>query len=198
MSTIQIALLRGINVGKAKRVAMSDLRTLVEGLGYRDVRTILNSGNVVFATPGEDASEAVRRIEAALLDKLGFSVNTVVITAGELDEIVQSNPLMDRMTDPSRMAAAIYFDPEDRRRILPRERLPWSPEAFAAGRLAAYLWCPDGFTGSPLSAALGKALGDRATSRNWATLLRIQAVCSAATRITPCISTARLKPTILP
>ena len=177
MVDTQVALLRGINVGKAKRVAMSDLRTLVEGLGYRDVRTILNSGNVVFKGSGEDASEAARRIEDALLDRLSFPVKTLGITAGELDEIVQSNPLVDQMTDPSRMAAAIYFDPEDRRRVLPLDLLPWAPEAFAAGRLAAYLWCPDGFTGSPLSAALGKALGDHATSRNWATLLRIQAIC---------------------
>jgi uncharacterized protein (DUF1697 family) len=62
----QVALLRGINVGRAKRVAMADLRALVESLGYGDARTLLNSGNVVFAVPAAAKGDAASRIEKSL------------------------------------------------------------------------------------------------------------------------------------
>lgn len=61
-----VALLRGINVGRAKRVAMADLRALVEGLGFHSVRTLLNSGNVVFDGEVADCTDAAIRIEHAL------------------------------------------------------------------------------------------------------------------------------------
>jgi uncharacterized protein (DUF1697 family) len=72
VSGTHVALLRGINVGKAKRVGMADLRALVEGLGYRDVRTLLNSGNVVFAVPKSARGEPAARIETAIARSSGF------------------------------------------------------------------------------------------------------------------------------
>ena len=63
----QVALIRGINVGRAKRVAMADLRALVEGLGYRDVDTLLNSGNVVFTVPAGMKGTPSSRIESCRL-----------------------------------------------------------------------------------------------------------------------------------
>ena len=69
-TTRHVALLRGINVGRAKRVAMAELRALIEGLGYGDVRTLLNSGNVVFSASAATAGNAASRIEEALAKKL--------------------------------------------------------------------------------------------------------------------------------
>src|ERR1700704_4724623 len=69
----RVALLRGVNVGKAKRVAMADLRKLVEGLGYGDVRTLLNSGNVLFTVPAGMTGDAAARIENAIGARLGVA-----------------------------------------------------------------------------------------------------------------------------
>src|SRR2546430_842476 len=95
MTNRQVALIRGINVGRAKRVAMADLRALVEDLGYADVRTLLNSGNVVFTTRRAAPSNAAARMEKALAARLAVSARVTVITAGELAAAVAENPLLD-------------------------------------------------------------------------------------------------------
>ena len=79
-----VALIRGINVGRAKRVAMADLRSLVEDLGYSNVCTLLNSGNVVFTALGGSAVNLAPGIEEALVTKLGVSAKVIVLTAAEL------------------------------------------------------------------------------------------------------------------
>src|SRR5450432_3433502 len=84
---MHVALLRGINVGKAKRVSMADLCALCKELGYGDVKTLLNSGNVVFSAPRADA-KAAARIQKEIASQIGVSCRVVVITAAELEEII--------------------------------------------------------------------------------------------------------------
>ena len=110
MSHTQIALLRGINVGKAKRVAMADLRAVVAGLGFGDVKTLLNSGNVVYTAPGTAPDEAAALIEAAVLAKTGVSSRVTVITAAELAEAIDDNPLGEATENPSRFLVAVLRD----------------------------------------------------------------------------------------
>src|SRR5262245_6634487 len=112
-----VALLRGINVGRAKRIAMADLRTLVEGLGYTDVRTLLNSGNVVFTIRGTPKSEPGPRIEKALESKLGITSRVTVLTAAEVEAIIEENPLVRVAKDHSRLLIAVLNDPAHRKRI---------------------------------------------------------------------------------
>ncbi|MGZ3461259.1 MAG: DUF1697 domain-containing protein, partial [Archangium sp.] len=119
MAGRQIALIRGINVGRAKRVAMAELRALVEELGYTDVRTLLNSGNVVFTTPGRTAGNAAARIEAALATGLGVPARVTVLSAGELATVVAENPLLAVATDPSRLLVTVLTHPADRPRLEP-------------------------------------------------------------------------------
>jgi uncharacterized protein (DUF1697 family) len=170
-----IAFFRGINVGKAKRVAMADLRALVEGLGYRDVRTLLNSGNVVFSA-GANAGAAATRIEKALAEKLGVTALVTVITAAELADIIDGNPLLKVADNHSRFLVAVLRDPTDRSKLEPLAKNNWAKERFALGSRVAYLWCPDGILESPLAVAVGKALKDAVTSRNWATMLKLHAL----------------------
>jgi len=171
-----VALIRGINVGRAKRIAMADLRALVEDLGYRDVRTLLNSGNVVFTTPRTVRGAADARIENAMSARLGISARVTVITAAELAAAVARNPLGKLAHDPSRMLVAVLRDPKDRSRLAPLARQDWAPEAFAIGPRVAYLWCPGGTIEGPLWAAVGRALGDGVTTRNWATMTKLHAL----------------------
>ena len=176
MTGRHVALLRGINVGRAKRVAMADLRELVGELGYADVRTLANSGNVVFTAPGSSAGDAGGRIEAALAAHLGIASRVTVLTAGELADAVAGNPLIDVCDNPSRLLVAFLADPADRARLKALVRMRWAPEALALGERVAYLWCPDGVLASRVAAAVGEALGDAVTTRNWATVSKLLAL----------------------
>jgi uncharacterized protein (DUF1697 family) len=144
-----VALLRGINVGKAKRVAMADLRTLVEGLGYGDVRTLLNSGNVVFDVPRAVRGEPAGRIEKAFTKEFGFSSRITVLSAAELNAVVTANPLAKKGRDPTRLLVTVLTDPKDRVRVEPVLGLKWSPEAVVVGERAVYFWVPQGPHGEP-------------------------------------------------
>ena len=121
-----VALIRGINVGKAKRVAMSDLRALVEDLGYRDVRTLLNSGNVVFAAPASLRKDPAARIEKAITERLGISARVTVLTAAELADAVSRDPFGKVPDDHSRLFVTVLIDPAHRKRLLPLARQDWA------------------------------------------------------------------------
>lgn len=173
-----IALLRGINVGRAKRIAMADLRALVEGLGYSDVHTLLNSGNVVFTAPNDSAVSAAARIEEGLSTRLGVSAKVLVLTAVELATIVDQNPLSEDDRDPSRLLVAFLSNPESRTMLGPLLKQDWTPEVLVLGVNAAYLWCPDGILVSRMSKAVGQVLGKNTTTRNWATVRKIHGLAS--------------------
>lgn len=176
MTRRYVALIRGINVGRAKRVAMADLRAMVEKLGYGDVRTLLNSGNVVFSAPSSDRRNPARRIEDAMPGQLGVSARVTVLSAEELAAVVAENPLGKVADDPSRLLVTVLTDPADRKGLLPLARKPWSPEALGVGTRAAYVWCPKSMLESPLFAAVTKLVGDGATTRNWATITKLHAL----------------------
>jgi uncharacterized protein (DUF1697 family) len=175
-----IALLRGVNVGRAKRIAMADLRKLIADLGYGDVRSVLNSGNVVFSGPDRPYDAVGIEIEEALVLKLGVAARALVLGCDELAAIVAGNPLLDQADDHSRLITFIVASAEHRQAISALCAQDWSPGAAALGEHAAYVWCPDGILDSAAAAALGKQLGDATTSRNWATLLKLHALCNGS------------------
>lgn len=173
MAETYIALLRGINVGKAKRVAMADLRAVIESLGYTDARTLLNSGNAVFSSARALRRNAAEELRAALLKKTGVSSRFTLRSAGELDDVVRANPLLDVASDHSRLFAAFVADPADLTRLKPLAKQQWKPEVLALGPGVAYIWCPNGLLESKAQDAVGKLLGDGVTMRNWATVLKL-------------------------
>jgi uncharacterized protein (DUF1697 family) len=173
-----IALLRGVNVGRAKRIAMADLRKLIADLGYSEVRSVLNSGNVVFGGPAKPQDRVGAEIEEALVLKLGVAARALVLDCEELAEIIAANPLLDRADDHSRLLTFILSSPHSRQAIAALCEQDWGGGAAALGERAAYVWCPDGILDSAAAAALGKQLGDATTSRNWSTLLKLHALCA--------------------
>lgn len=174
MATRQVALIRGINVGKAKRVAMADLRELFERLGYRNVRTLLNSGNVVFTSTVSPAT-AAKRIEQAMQKDLGVSARVFVLTAQDIQQIVKENSLAHTADNPSRLLVAAYGPSPDRSRLKALEKEKHGNDALAVGTRAAYLWCPDGILESRLIENVTRVLGEGTTTRNWATILKLKA-----------------------
>jgi uncharacterized protein (DUF1697 family) len=174
---MHVALLRGINVGKAKRIAMADLRELCTTLGYGDVKTLLNSGNVVFSATRADA-KAAAKIQKAIEAAHGFTSRVVVVTAGELDVIVRENPFEEAEANPSRFLVTVLYDHADRARIAALAREDWGAERLWLGTLAAYSWLPEGILESRSLVALNKTIGDAGTNRNWATIKKLQAMMS--------------------
>src|SRR4029450_7928192 len=102
MSDRRIALLRGINVGTAKRIAMTDLKKLFERLGHEDVRTLLNSGNVVFTVTKKSAGDARVGIEKEIASRLGVTTQVTLIDGKELAAALEANPLCSMADNPSR------------------------------------------------------------------------------------------------
>ena len=174
-----VALLRGINVGKAKRVAMSELRALVTDLGYLQVRTLLNSGNVLFTVPRGFRGSPARRIQGEIVRRLGVTSRVTVLTVAQLAQIVGDNPLGKSGYDPSRLLVAILANPTDRSQLMPLASEDWAPEAFAAGSRASYLWCAGGILKSPLAQRISRLLGDAITTRNWATITQLHLLAGA-------------------
>jgi len=168
-----IALLRGINVGRAKRMAMADLRTLIQDLGYTDVRTVLNSGNVVLNAPDDSPDEIAARIQETLAARTGVSARVTALTAAAWTEIVDGNPLIEIADNPSRLLVAVLMDPGEREKLDPLLKQDWRPDVLALGTRVVYMWCPEGMSASKLPGAVERALGDAMTIRNWATVLRL-------------------------
>jgi uncharacterized protein (DUF1697 family) len=171
-----VALLRGINVGRAKRIAMADLRALFERLGFHEVRTLLNSGNVVFAVPDALREGIPQKIESAMTESLGVSARVMVITAADLDAIVAANPLLDVATDPSRFLVGVLSPEADAARLEPLAQRDWGTDRFAVRHRAAYLWCAGGILDSELAKSFNRVLGDGVTTRNWATITKLQSL----------------------
>ena len=202
-----IALLRGINLGPHKRVAMPALRALVTSLGHTDVATYIASGNVVFTARETRSSDSAGRsdrdtgsdlvplsdsaapgpeLEKAIAAELGVECRVVVLTCAELARAVADNPYPDE-PDPKRVHAFfLTADPD---------QAAWEHVAQAQERAAAkgsrdeaaivgrvlYLHTPDGFGRSELAAELSKGAKRNpaeGTARNWATVTRLLAMCA--------------------
>lgn len=167
---VMIGLLRGINVGGKNRLAMSDLRRIMDGLGFDDVRTYIQSGNVVFVTPSADTSMMARQIEDAIAATSGVKPAVVVLTLGELESIIADNPLARRTDDPKQLHVVFYggkagFDLEPAR---------YAPDEVAFEGRVAYMYLPGGIGRSKLAAALARADGGTGTTRNWRTIDKIR------------------------
>ncbi len=174
-----VALLRGVNVGKAKRVPMAEFRELLSGLGYTEVVTLLNSGNAVFrATKGAPAKHAAT-IAAALAAELSVEVPVVVKSAKEFAAIVAENPIVAEAEQHSRLLVAFAPDPRALTSLAAVQPLVAAPEQFAIGKHAAYLLCASGILQSKAGEALLGKAGKLATTRNWATTLKLHALASA-------------------
>ncbi len=171
-----VALFRGINVGKAKRIAMADLRVLLEKLGCTEVQTLLNSGNAVFTAPAEPAGKLAERIRQAVLRKTGVDALVIVKSTKELAAIVAGNELGKVAADPSRLLVAVTNDAKALKAAAALAKMAWGEEKIHVGKDAAYLWCANGILESKAAVALLKGLEGTGTTRNWATLNKIHAL----------------------
>lgn len=179
-STLRLALIRGINVGGRKPVAMADLRAMLERMGFGRVRSLLQTGNLVFEAGAGSRQQLEGRLEAEAEKRLGLRAAFFVRGAAEWGSLVSANPFAEEARrDPGRLVVL----------LLKRPPVPASIEALRAaitGREQirvhgdhAYAVYPDGQGRSRLTNALiEKALATRATARNWNTVLKLAALAS--------------------
>jgi uncharacterized protein (DUF1697 family) len=170
--TTWVALLRGINVGRHKKVAMADLRVLLASLGYGDVRTHAQSGNALFTTASGTARTLERDIAAQLDADLGLDVKVLVRSAVELAAVVDTNPFVGRNVDSKELHAVFLSKAVAAKTTAGLDLAACKPDEVDFGKRVIYVRLPNGVMGSRLP-NWDRALGVDATMRTWRTVTRL-------------------------
>ena len=181
-----VLFLRGVNVGGSGALPMKELVALIENLGCKNVRTYIQSGNVVFTASGSaDDTALADDLEKAIADELGVTCRVVVLTSAELARTVADNPFPDE-PDPKRLHAIFLTAPagtEAQEHLAQvRDKLGGKigrDEVQIIGR-TVYLHTPDGFGRSELAKVLSRPRGPaEGTARNWATVTKLLSMCES-------------------
>ena len=174
--TKYVAFLRGINVGGHKPVSMERLKKAFESLGFRNVKTLLATGNVLFEAPSAKAGTLVKRVEDKLRQTFGHEIGTIIRTVEELQDLADSNPFRGIKVTPQTRLYVTFLSEKPRSSL----NIPYStPEKdFQILRVAATEACSV-LTLSPgrrtvdLMRILEKEFGKKVTTRNWNTVARV-------------------------
>jgi uncharacterized protein (DUF1697 family) len=167
-----ISMLRGINVGGQKMIRMETLRGIYEGSGFTNVRTYVQSGNVVFESTEGEAAALTKRIEAQIERSCGYSVSVFIREGRDLQRILTSNPfLRGRNEDPSKLHVTFLYQPPPEPAWSNLKAPGDGPDEFARGEQEIYLFCPNGYGKTKLSNSFfERKLGMPVTTRNWNTV----------------------------
>jgi uncharacterized protein (DUF1697 family) len=170
-----VALLRGINVGKHKRIAMADLRALFRHLGYLDVTTHLNSGNVMFTPAHEcDTAALVHEMETAIADGFGIDVPVILRSGAEMARIVEQNPFPEATTDHATLHVAFLGEEPAPDRVASLASAERGPDDYRILGRETYLHYPNRLTGAVFKPdGLERALAVPVTLRNWRTVVAL-------------------------
>ena len=172
--TTYVAMLRGINVSGHKIIKMERLREAFAELGFKNVRTYVQSGNVVFET--EDAAAGLSaKIQKKILKDFGFDVPTLTKSGAEMAEIVKRNPLVkDKAIDPMKLHVTFLSDDPPKNALELLQPLAAGPEQIRILGRAIYLYCPNGYGNTKLTnTTIEKKLSCGATTRNWNTTKKL-------------------------
>jgi uncharacterized protein (DUF1697 family) len=173
MTVTWVALLRGINVGRNKRIAMADLRAMLEALGNRDVRTLGQSGNLVFSSTQRKAEPLEQEISKGIRATFGMDVAVLLRTADEFVAAVDANPFVAQGIGSAELHAAFLSAAPAAATAAGIDHAAFLPDEFAFGKRVVYVRLPNGVMGATLP-DWDKVLGVRATQRNWNTTTKLR------------------------
>jgi uncharacterized protein (DUF1697 family) len=163
-----IALLRGVG-GGIRPLPMRDLTTALEGIGLKDVRTYIQSGNVVFSS-AKSATRLAGEIERCIEKNFGFHSKTFVLSVGELQRAAAGNPFPQADKEPKSLHLFFLAKPAKTPQLEAMNEIKAKSEQFVLTNKVFYFYAPDGFGTSKLVAKLGRLLGVDMTARNWRTV----------------------------
>ena len=168
--TIYIALLRGINVGGNNKLPMAELARELRDLGLQDVKTYIQSGNVLFRSDATDSAALAQRISAAIQARHGFAPHVLLLELGDLQQAVTANPFPDATTEPKSLHLFFLAETPASPDLALLDALRRENEHFSLADRIFYLHAPDGIGRSKLAEKVGKALNVPMTARNWRTV----------------------------
>ncbi len=158
-----LSLLRGINIGGRKKIRMQDLAQLYEAMGFLNVRTYIQSGNVIFEAADEDGARVASRIEDGIRRRYGFDVRVLIKTAPQMRRVLDDKPF-----DDERIFVTFLFQTPQHIPIDELNRVKQLSEQFHIAGDIVYFFCPDGYGRTKLSNNFLEAkLKVAATTRNW-------------------------------
>jgi uncharacterized protein (DUF1697 family) len=173
-----ITLLRGINIGSRNRIAMPTLRAALEDAGFGDVRTYLQSGNVVLSSSAR-ADAVARKVHRVIANEFGLDIAVVIRTRAQLAKVVELNPLANVAKNPKRYQVSFLATKPSRAVVRRVEDAAAPKERVVVHGREIYAWHPGGAARSKLWALLaGQKLGVTATSRNWTTVTKLLELAS--------------------
>ena len=174
-----VALLRAVNLGPRNRVQMPALRQLCDDLGYSDVVTYIQSGNVVLRSPARSAAAIERAMAAAIEKELGLAITVIVRSKADLAKVVAGNPFPK--AEPNRLHVAFLDAKPAVARVRALEAFDAGADEVSVRGREAYLHTPKGYGVSKLSAAfIEKQLQVVATARNWNSVTKLLDLASGA------------------
>jgi uncharacterized protein (DUF1697 family) len=175
---VHVAMLRGVNVGGRRRVPMAELRGLLDEAGYADVRTYVQSGNIVLGSP--DAAAAVqRRLRELISARFGFDVPVIVRSRAQLARVVGADPIEGGAADPKHYVVTFLAEKPPAEAVKRLRELAVESERLATAGREIYTWHPDGQARSKMAAQLtAKGFGANATARNWTTVTTLLEMAS--------------------
>ena len=176
--TTYISLLRAVNLPGHNKVGMADLRDLLGRLGMQDVRSLLQSGNLVFRRDPRATAQLERLLEAEAAKRLDLETDFFVRTVDDWRAIIASNPFREEAErDPSHLLVMFLKEAPDRENVTALQKSITGREVVRAKGRHAYVVYPDGIGRSRLTTALiERKLGARGTGRNWNTVLKLGAL----------------------
>jgi len=170
-----ISLLRGINVGGHNKVPMKQLAAILEALGFEQVRTHIQSGNVVFRAGKSSTATLSKKIEQKIEAEFGFPVSVVTRTPEELSDAIKGNPFRKECkTDPAKVFIAFLSESPEPEAVKQLEARATAAEQAKCLGCSVYLCYGDGMGQAKLTGAvIERVLGVRATARNWNTVTKL-------------------------
>ena len=169
-----VALLRGVNVGGNTKVNMAELRASCERLGYENVKTYINSGNVIFDAAPNDTDKIASQVHDAILRDFGLDISVMVRSIEELQEVIANNPFDGQFDNHKDMHVFFLADelPDDKRALL-MEKHSEAEQISVHGKTIYYH-----LRISIIDSLLGKGFVDKklkipATARNWRTVMKL-------------------------
>ncbi len=170
-----IAMLRGINVSGQKKIKMADLKSLFEESGFSNVRTYIQSGNVIFEYRSASTDKLAEIISKQIQNAFGFEVPVIVLTASELTNAAAGSPFISNSSNiPERIYFTFLEDEPAKEKVSNLEGIDFGTEEFQKKNKVIYLYIPDGYGRAKLNNNfIENKLKVRATTRNWKTVNKL-------------------------